>query len=58
MAFTAVKPQVQVENVRQALIKAEQAIELYIQTNNPGLLATADASLTAASAAIVTLQGV
>lgn len=58
MAFTAVKPQSQVEATRQALIAASKEMELYIQVNNPGRLASANASLTAAAAAITTLQGV
>lgn len=56
MAFTAATAQATTEATREALIKAVQALELYIQVNNPGLLSAADAALTAAKAAITTQQ--
>lgn len=56
MPFTAATSQATVEAARQALIKATQLIELYIQTNNPGLLAQTDAAVLAASTAITTLR--
>lgn len=56
MAFTTATPQATVEAARQAIIKAELALELYMQVNNPGQLATADAALLAASSAITTLR--
>lgn len=56
MAFTAATSQALVEAARQALIKATQSIELYIQVNNPGRLATVNADLDAAEAAIVAVQ--
>lgn len=56
MAWTAATSQATVEAAREALIKATQEIERYIQVNNPGRLATADAAVEAARAAIVTLR--
>lgn len=56
MAWSAATPQATVEAAREALIKAVQLIELYIQVNNPSLLAQADTAATAAKAAITTLQ--
>lgn len=56
MPFTAATPQGTVEAARQAIIKAELALELYIQTNNPGQLAAADAACLAAGTAITTLR--
>lgn len=56
MPFTAATTQPTVESAREALMAAARAIELYIQTNNPGLLASADAACTAAKTAITTLQ--
>lgn len=56
MPFTAATPQATVEAARQALIKATQALELYIQVNNPGTLAATDAAVLAASTAITTLR--
>lgn len=56
MAFSASTSQATIETARQALIKATQQIELYIQINNPGLLSQADAALTAAKTAITAVQ--
>lgn len=56
MAWTAATPQATVEAAREAIIKAELAIELYIQVNSPGLLTVANTALTTASAAITALQ--
>lgn len=56
MPFTAATSQATIEAARQALIKATQKLELYIQINNPGLLADADAAVLAASNAITTLR--
>lgn len=56
MAWTAATSQATVETTREALIKAVQQIELYIQVNNPGLLAQADAAVLAAATAITTLR--
>lgn len=56
MAFTAATPQATVEAARQALIKAEAEIELYLQVNNPGRLAQVDAALLAASTAIAAVR--
>lgn len=56
MPWTAATPQATVEAARQALIKATQKIELYIQINNPSLLADADAAVLAAANAITTLR--
>lgn len=56
MAFTAATPQATIEAARQALIKAELALELYLQINNPTLLAPADAALTAAATAITAVK--
>lgn len=56
MAFTSATAQATVEAARQAIIKAELALESYIQTNNPGLLATADAAVAAAATAITALR--
>jgi hypothetical protein len=58
MAFTAVKPQAQVQAVLESLSKAYLAVEQYMLTNNPGVLAAADAALTANTATVATLQGV
>jgi ribosomal protein S9 len=56
MAWTAATSQATVEAAREALIKATQQIELYMQVNSPGLLAQADAAVLAASTAITTLR--
>lgn len=56
MPWTAATSQATVETAREALIKAVQQIELYIQVNNPSLLAQADAAVLAASNAITTLR--
>lgn len=56
MAFTAATPQATIETARQAILKASQLLELYIQTNNPGRLADADAALLAASTAITAVR--
>jgi ribosomal protein S9 len=56
MAFSAATAQATVEAAREALIKATQQIELYIQVNSPGLLAQTDAALTAAKTAITAVQ--
>jgi len=56
MAFTAATPQATIEATRQAIVKAEKALELYMQLNNPTLLAAADAALTAAAAAITAVK--
>lgn len=56
MAWSAATSQATVEAAREALIKATQQIELYIQTNNPGLLAQADAAVAAAGTAITALR--
>lgn len=56
MAFTAATSQATVEAAREAAIKLVQTLELYIQVNNPGLLAQADAAASAAKTAITTLQ--
>lgn len=56
MAFTVATPQSEVQAARDTLIAAEKAISLYLQVNNPGLLATADAAATAARDALLALQ--
>ncbi len=56
MPFTAATSQTLVEAARQAIVKADKAIEQYMLTNNPGILATVDAALLAASTAITTLR--
>ena len=56
MAFTAATSQATVEAARQAIIKADKAIEQYMLTNNPGILTTVDAALLAAATAITTLR--
>lgn len=56
MAWTAATAQATVEACRQAAIKFELAIEAYIQVNNPGLLADAQAKLDALQAAMTTLE--
>jgi hypothetical protein len=56
MAWTAATSQTLVEAARQKFIAAAQALEAYIQVNNPGKLATANAAVDAAEAAAVALQ--
>lgn len=56
MAFTAATSQATIETAREAIIKAGQLLELYIQINNPGLLAQTDAALLAASTAITAVR--
>jgi hypothetical protein len=56
MAFTAATAQATIETARQAIIKAEQKLELYIQINNPSLLADTDAALAAAATAIAAVR--
>lgn len=56
MPFTAATSQATIETARQAIIKAQLAIELYIQTNNPGKLAETDAALAAAATAIAAVR--
>lgn len=52
MAFTATTSTVLVEAAREKIIAAEQAIELFIQVKNPGLVAVTDAAMAAAITAI------
>lgn len=56
MAFTTATSQTLVQATRDALIKAEKAVLLYMLVNNPGQLAAADAALTAAAAAITAVK--
>jgi len=56
MAWSAATSQATVEAAREAALKFTQLVELYIQVNNPGQLATADAAATALKNAITTLQ--
>jgi hypothetical protein len=56
MAWTAATSQTLVETARQKFLAAAQALEAYIQVNNPGKLATANAAVDAAEAAAVALQ--
>lgn len=56
MAFTTATAQATVQAALESLIKAKQALELYIQVNNPSLLSAADTAATAAKTAITTLQ--
>ena len=56
MAWTAATAQSLVQTTRDKLIAAEQAVELYMLANNPGLLAGAVASLAAVTAAITAVS--
>lgn len=56
MAWSAATSQTLVEACREAAIKFQLAIELYIQVNNPGLLADAQAKLDALQAAMTALE--
>jgi hypothetical protein len=56
MAFTAATSQTLVETTRQKLLAAEAAVELYLQVNNPGLLAGAIAALAAVTTAITAVS--
>lgn len=56
MAFSSATAQATVEAAREALISATQKLELYIQTNNPGLLTVTNTALTAATTAITAVQ--
>lgn len=56
MAFTAATSQTLVEAAREQIIKTEIQLELYMQVNNPALLAQTNTSLTACIAAINALQ--
>lgn len=56
MAFTAATPQATVETCRQNIVKAEKALDAYLQINNPTLLAQADAALTALATSITAVK--
>lgn len=56
MAFTAATAQPLVQTTRDALIKAERSMFLYMNVNNPGQLAQAVADLAAVTAAITAVS--
>lgn len=56
MAWSASTSQTLVEAVREAAIKFELAVELYMQVNSPGLLTGANTAATALAAAITAVQ--
>lgn len=56
MAFTAATSQTLVQTTRDKLIAAERSMFLYMNVNNPGLLAQAVADLAAVTAAITAVS--
>lgn len=56
MAFTAATAQSLVQTTRDKLIAGQIAIELYMLSNNPGLLAGAVSALAAVTAAITAVS--
>lgn len=56
MAFTVATSQALVQTTRDALIAGEKAVEQYMLTNNPGVLAGAVTALAAVTAAITAVS--